>query len=226
MSVHDGHRSRLRSQLLAGGLESFSDVQVLELLLTYAIARADVNPLAHSLLERFGSLSGVLDASPEELRQVDGIGEGASALLSMIPQLLRRYSVDRVSEKQVIATTSQLGSYLQPFFIGETEECVYLLCLDAKSAVLDCRKVCTGSVNTVAVNIRKIVELAIQLRASSVVLAHNHVSGIAMPSREDEETTRILEQTLDRIGVALADHIIIAGEDYVSMADSRMLRRI
>lgn len=225
MSVHDGHRSRLRAQLRTGGLDSFSDVQVLELLLTYCNPRADVNPLAHALLDRFGSLSAVLDATPEELAKLPGIGETASLLLSLMPQLFRRYSVDRCRPGQILGTTADAGRYLLPFFLGETEECVYLLCLDAAMKVLDCRKLFAGSINTVSISVRKIVETALLHRASSVVVAHNHTSGIALPSCEDERTTAMLEQALETVSILLADHIIIADGDFVSMADSRMLRR-
>ncbi|MEA4964225.1 MAG: DNA repair protein RadC [Oscillospiraceae bacterium] len=220
MAVHKGHRARLRRQLLGSGLDSFSDVQVLELLLSYAIARKDVNPLAHILLERFGSLSAVLDAPVPELMKVDEVGECAAVLLSLTPQLLRRYSIDRIGANPILDTTEKAGNYLAPFFFGATEEQVYLLCLDAKCKVLDCRMLFIGSVNTVGVSVRRVVEAALHRGATSVILAHNHVSGIALPSKEDEDTTRALRAALETVGILLADHIVVADSDFVSMADS------
>ena len=225
MSVHDGHRARLRRQLMEGGLDSFSDVQVLELLLGFAIARKDVNPLAHALLERFGSLSGVLDAPAGELMKVPGIGENTAVMLSVMPQLMRRYTIGKNKTGTILNTTTKAGSYLLPFFFGAKDEQVYLLCLDAKCKVLDCRKLFTGSVNTVGVSVRRIVEEALRRNATSVILAHNHTSGIALPSREDEETTNMVQAALEAVGIRLADHMVMVEDDFVSMADSGFFGR-
>lgn len=224
-TVHEGHRARLRQQFLRSGLDSFSDIQVLELLLTYAIARKDVNPLAHTLLDRFGSLNAVLDAPVPELQKIDGIGENTALLLHMIPAMLRRYSIDQNKQTLIINTTEKAGSYLAPFFFGAKQECVYLLCLDAKCKVLDCRMLFEGSINTVEISARKVVETALYQGATSVILAHNHVSGIALPSKEDEETTRTLFAALQTVSILLADHIIVADGDFVSMADSGFFRQ-
>ena len=225
MSIHDGHRARLRTQLETGGLDSFSDVQVLELLLTYTIARRDVNPLAHALLDQFGSLSAVFDAAPADLQKLDGIGAQTALFLSLVPQLARRCALDRGRKTAILATTEDAGNYLRPYFTGAREECVYLLCLDAKCKVLDCRMVFRGSINLVNISVRKIVEVALQRGATSVILAHNHVSGIALPSREDERSTAQVKAALEPVGIFLADHIIVADDDFVSMADSGLLGR-
>ena len=225
MSVHDGHRARLRRQLLDGGLDSFSDVQALELLLGFVIARKDVNPLAHALLDRFGSLSGVLDAPAGELMKVPGIGENTAVMLSVMPQLMRRYTIGKNKTGTILNTTTKAGSYLLPFFFGAKDEQVFLLCLDAKCKVLDCRKLFTGSVNTVGVSVRRIVEEALRRNATSVILAHNHTSGIALPSREDEETTNMVQAALEAVGIRLADHMVMVEDDFVSMADSGFFGR-
>lgn len=219
-NIHGGHRTRLREQFLQTGLDSMSDVQVLELMLFFAIPRRDTNPIAHRLLERFGSLSAVLEAPVTELLRVEGVGENAAMLLSLIPQCARRHLIDRVRFERVLDTTEKAGRYLLPFFHGERDEVVYLLCLDAKCKVLDCRLLFRGGVNTAGVSVRKIVEAALTCNATSVVLAHNHVSGIALPSREDEATTRQLRVALDAVGILLADHIVVADDDFVSMADN------
>ena len=226
MSVHDGHRGRLRRQLLESGLDSFSDVQVLELLLGFAIARKDVNPLAHALLEEFGSLHGVLEAHPLDLQRVDGVGENTAALLTMMPQLLRRYAISANRTGRIITTTEEAGNYLIPYFLGAKGEEVYLLCLDAKCKVLDCRRMFSGSINNVSINVRRVVEEALRHRATSVILAHNHTSGIALPSRDDEESTSIVQAALEAVGIQLVDHIVVAGDDFVSMADSGFFRRL
>lgn len=225
MAVHDGHRARLRRQFLEGGLDSFSDVQALELLLSFVIARKDVNPLAHELLDRFGSLAGVLDAPVGELTKVPGVGENTAVMLSVMPQLMRRYAIGKNKTGVILNTTTKAGSYLLPFFFGARDEQVYLLCLDAKCKVLDCRRLFTGSVNTVGVSVRRIVEEALRRNATSVILAHNHTSGIALPSREDEETTNMVQAALEAVGIRLADHMVMVEDDFVSMADSGFFGR-
>ena len=225
MALHDGHRERLRGMFLENGLDGMTDIQALELLLTYAIARKDVNPLAHDLLNRFGSLPGVLDADPAELQKVPGVGEHTAALIALLPQLMRRYGIRKNETGAILKTTEEIGRYLMPYFFGATEEKVCLLCLDAKCKVLDCRVLFTGSVNAVAVNVRRIMEEALRHNATTAVLAHNHVAGVALPSREDQETTRQVLAALDTIGVYLTDHLIFAGNDYVSLADSGFFNR-
>ena len=197
-NIHGGHRARLREQFLRAGLDSMSDVQVLELLLFFAIPRRDTNPIAHRLLERFGSLSAVFEAPVTEISRVEGVGESAALLLCLVPQAARRHLIDRAKFEQVLDTTEKCGRYLLPFFHGERDEVVYLLCL----------------------SVRKIVEAALTYNATSVVLAHNHVSGIALPSREDEATTRQIRTALDAVGILLADHVVVADDDFVSMADN------
>jgi len=225
-NIHSGHRSRLKARFLREGLSGFTDVQVLELLLFYAVPQKDTNPIAHDLLNRFGTLSAVLEARPEELMAVAHIGESAAVLLNLVPQLLGRYLESGRDPGAVLLTTTQCGQYLVPYFFGAREEQVYLLCLDAKCKVLACRQVCKGSVNTAAVSVRKVVEAAINANAASVVLAHNHTSGIALPSEADKLTTQRLYDALNAVDVLLADHIIIAGDDFVSLADDGFFEKL
>ena len=223
-TLHTGHRARLKAQFLQTGLDAFTDIQVLELLLFYANPRQDTNPIAHRLLNQFGTLSAVLDAPVELLESVKGVGENAALLLHLIPCVCRRYLIDRASYEQILDSTEKAGAFLVPYFFGARDEMVYLLCLDAKCKVLDCRMLSVGGVNTAAVSVRKIVEAALACNATSVVLAHNHTSGIALPSKEDEATTRQIRTALDAVGILLVDHIIVADDDFVSMADSGFFR--
>lgn len=218
-SIHQGHRARLKARFQKEGLSHFDDINALELLLFYAVPRQDTNPIAHALLDRFGSLAGVLDAREEDLMQIPGIGESAATLLHLLPQLMGRYLQQSQALGDILTTTTQCGQYLLPYFFSAREEKVYLLCLDAKCKILDCRLIHSGSVNTAGVSVRKIVEAALSANATSVILAHNHTSGIALPSEADKTTTRRLFQALDAVDVLLADHIIVANDDFVSMAD-------
>lgn len=224
MSVHDGHRDRLRKRFLAEGLDNFTDIQVLELLLFYCIPRRDTNELAHALLARFGSLSQVLETKPEELMSVEGIGFNTAVFLKLIPAAGRFYSVDRASRNNILLTTDACGHYLLQYFEGRSQETVFLLCLDAKCKVLCCQQVGEGSVNSAGVPVRRVVETALAANATTVVLAHNHPSGLALPSHEDIATTRRVALALDAVEIELADHIIVADDDFVSLAQSGYYR--
>lgn len=223
MPIHDGHRKRLRQRFLAEGLEHFTDVQILELLLFYCIARQDTNPIAHRLLERFGSLSQVLEAPVEELCKVEGVGENTAVYLRLITQAGRCYMKDRVSKTKVLPTLESCAEFLQPYFFGQNIETVYLLCLDAKCRLLCCRKLSEGNVNSTELSIRKIVETALAANASSVLLAHNHPGGIAIPSYADIRTTMNVASALKAVEVQFIDHLVICDDDYVSLMQSGYL---
>ena len=220
MSIHDGHRQRLKERFLSQGLDGFTDIQVLELLLFYALPRRDTNPIAHELLKKFGAVRQVLEAPVERLTEVEYITENAAVLLKLAPAMLRYYQVDKVKEDMPLVTIHACGDYLKHFFLGRKNETVFLLCLDAKCKVLACREVGEGSVNSANVPIRRVVEIALAEGASTVILAHHHPSGIAIPSGEDLATPRRLYAALSTVDVILADHIVVADDDYVSMIQS------
>lgn len=220
MSIHNGHRKRLKEKFLAGGLDGFDDHQVLELLLFFALPRVDTNPIAHGLIRRFGTLAAVLDAPREELMKVEGVGENAAALLKMVPQMGRRYLISKTSGESILTSPDAAGRFLMPYFYGERDEVVYMASLDAKCKVVGCDMMARGSVNSTNVSLRKIVEKALARNASAVILAHNHTSGIAIPSPEDEITTRRLQAALEAVEIELIDHIVIADDDFVSMSSS------
>lgn len=219
MSIHDGHRQRFKVEFLARP-DSFPDHKLLELLLFYANPRGDTNPTAHALMERFGSLSGILDARPEELAKVPGVGEHAITLLKAAKELSGRYLNSRTSLEEVVDSTMAARQLFQPYFFGARTERVCLLCLDGKGKSLGIRVVGEGSVNAAEITTRGVVEIALSLNAARVVLAHNHVSGLALPSVEDKLTTQHLAKVLSYVGVELLDHLIFSDDDAVSLRDS------
>lgn len=219
-SIHKGHRDRLKSRFLDQGLDNFTDIQALELLLFYAIPQKDTNPIAHALLNRFGSLAQVLEANVGELKTVPGISDHSATLLHLVTELGRRYQIRCAERTRALTTLDACGEYLVPFFFGRGNETVFLLCLDAKCKILCCREVGQGSVNSASISVRKIVETALNANATTVVLAHNHPSGVALPSGEDIQTTRRIAAALNAVEVHLADHIIVADGDFVSMVQS------
>ena len=223
MGVHDGHRERLRARFAEHGLESFNELNALELLLCYAIPRRDTNEIAHRLLDAFGSLSGVFQASMQELTSVPGIGENAATLILMVPQIVKKAHVSKAKETKIIRNSTDAGNYLLPYFLDEPDEIVMMLCLDNKRAVICCREMGRGVVNCVDANIRRMVETALKVKTTTVIIAHNHPNGVALPSREDDNFTRTLYRSLGLLGITLEDHIIVANDEFVSLADSGVM---
>lgn len=221
MSIHEGHRDRLKSRFRNEGLDNFDELYVLELLLFYCIPRKDTNPIAHRLLDRFGSLNGVLDATPEELEKVEGVNKSTSTFLSLIKQVGRYYQVKSAAPGEILRTVDQCGKYLVPYFFGRDTETVFLLCLDAKCKVLCCKKIGEGSVNSANVPVRRVVEIALGANATSVVLAHNHPTGLAIPSADDIQTTHRISAALDAVDITLVDHIVVSQDDFVSIVQSQ-----
>ncbi len=224
MTVHKDHRRRVKNRFLAEGLESFEEIHALELLLFFAIPQGDVNPLAHRLLAHFGNLRQVLEAPPEQLMAVKGMGEHSAILVAMIKGLSRKYMIGQEDPGRPLNTLEDCGRYLMDRFIGRRDEAVILLCLDAKRKPLACRCISEGSVNSADISVRKVVEAALAVNATSVVLAHNHPSGIAVPSMEDVVTTRRMGVALDAVGIPLEDHIVVADRDFVSLVQSGYYR--
>jgi len=179
----------------------------------------------------FGGLGSLFLLDAGEMRTVfaDGrmilVALGLIVISTVLPYLLYTNGLARVEsgKASILNSTSKCGQYLVPFFHGEQEEVVYLLCLDAKCKALCCVPVHRGSITVASISVRKIVQTALNQNAASVVLAHNHPSGYALPSQEDLDTTRTLQTALQSVGIVLADHIIVADDDYVSLADDGYL---
>ena len=218
MSIHSGHRERIRQRFKKDGLANFEAHEVLELLLFYCIPRCDTNEIAHNLINKHKSLGRVLQASIKELQSTKGVGENAAVFLSLLNEAVRYINVERATENEILNNVQDYAGYLQHLFDGMTNEAIYLLCLDGKCMVLGHYKICEGNVNSTSVPIRKIVDIAITSGATSVVLAHNHPSGLAIPSIEDIQATIRLKNVLMDVDVTLADHLVFSGTDYISLA--------
>lgn len=224
MGVHDGHRDRLRKRFQTQGLSGFEDHNVLELLLFYARSQIDTNVIAHALLDRFRSLDAVFDAPYEELIKVEGVGPTTATLITLMPQLFKRYRISQNSDLEVLDTTEKRGQFLLPYYLGERHEVFYLLTLDRRDKLLFCDRVFEGSVAAVQILTRRVLETLILRNAVRVIVAHQHPSGIALPSRDDLNTTMQLQESLRHASVELLDHIILAGDDFISMRESGYLR--
>lgn len=222
-NIHTGHRERVKEEFRARGLEGMPDHKVLELLLFYCLPRGDVNPLAHALMDHFGSLSAVFNATYEQLTAVKGVGENTATFIKLVPAAGGRYLQDRVDLDGVFDSVWQFRELFTPRFFGARSEMAFLACFDGKKKLIACRQIGEGVTDAVSITTRKVVEAALACNSSLVVLAHNHVSGIASPSAEDIMTTRSLQKTLRAVGIQLWDHLIVVDGDMVSLRESGYL---
>ncbi len=222
-NIHSGHRKRVRDRFLRYGAEQWDDYQIVELILFYSRAQGDVNPLAHELMARFGSLKGILDASTQELEQVIGVSDNTAALFKLFFEVMLRYQRSINAPTTIFQSTADVGEFLRPYFIGSKVELAYLLTADAKGKLLGCDLIGRGAATAVLLDQRRVVELAIRRRASQVYLAHCHTGGLAIPSSEDVWATQQMVRTLNQIGIRLTDHLVFADNDYISMVQSGML---
>ncbi len=219
--IHAGHRERLRERLTRSGADDFADHELLELLLTYAIPRVDVNARAHALIDRFGSVAGVLDALPEELCTVEGIGPHTARLLTLLPAVFRRYELNKLDPGKPLDTVAKLGEYLHALYTGVAVERVYVLLLDNSLRLIDCILMGEGSVNCSSFTVRSVPELALRKHAAAVVLAHNHPRGLAIPSGADIEVTQAVENSLESVGVSFLEHMIVTENSYAPILRHR-----
>lgn len=221
--AHADHRQRVRERYEREGLDGFAPHEALELLLFYAVPRVDVNPLAHRLLDQFGSLSGVMEAPVHDLVRKGGLSYNTAVLLHAIPDFARLYSADRWREKPLLNTIARTGAYVADLFVGRRYEAVYLLCLNTQLRINHAALLHEGTLDRSVVYPRLLAETALRHQASAVTLAHNHPGGRACPSRLDIELTNTAIRTLTPLGIGVADHVIVAGEAFYSFrAHQRM----
>jgi len=219
-SIHKGHRGRIRKRFSLNGLEGFSDVEAIEMLLFYALPRRNTNELAHELLHGLGGFRGVFEARDKDLMRINGIGENAAQLIRLVAELGRRYMISGRREDMRIHSSADAGRYLAPLFSFETIEQVYMLCMDESGRIRSCCKVAQGNFDKVDFSSRDILNAAMNAETSRVIIAHNHPSNSALPSSADIAATQTLIKAFRFINVELYDHIIICGSDFISLRES------
>lgn len=220
MSIHENHRQRVKARFEEHGLDMFDEHQVLELLLFYCIPRRDTNEIAHRLINRFQTFGQVLDASVSELEKIDGVGHSVALYLKLLRDSIRYYGIHKEADVVILNTIDECGAYLMKRFDGQRDETVYMLGMDAKKKVLCCREIAKGDIRSASISVRKVVEIALAENVTSVILAHNHPGGLAIPSPEDVQTTHTVARALETISVKLVDHIVVGESDFVSLLSS------
>jgi len=208
--IHHGRREKLRKSFLDFGLVSFNETQVLEYALGLAIPRLDTNPTAHRLMNTFGSLTGVIDAHPDKLQEVSGIGEQAAIFLNFLKQFVTYYQRKARDTNTKITTPAQAIEYLREVMKTYSTEQFVLLCLDKSGAIILEQTTTSGDLDKVDINLRQIVDIALRVKTASVIIAHNHLGENANPSDADIMLTRWLVNIFTPLSIKVIDHIIFA----------------
>lgn len=218
-ALHDGHRERMRERFERAGAASLADHELLEMLLYYIQPRRDTNETAHALIEECGSLASVLESPAERLCRVPYIKDQSALYLRLLGELSRRYAIEKfrpeANPMQVVYDRAdKIAALLFPRFLGQRTERMIALLFDSGMHLLDCFTVGEGSVNSVHVTVRAVAQRAYQRNASSVILAHNHPGGVAIPSPEDIRLTRDIDAALSLIDVPLVEHFVFTERAY------------
>ena len=225
-NLHAGHRARLKEKFERVGLDAFADHEVLEFLLMFSIPQKDLNPLAHTLINHFGSLKGVLDAYPEQLKEVPGVGDHTAALISLMPQLAQRYFDNPWEGKKVsLLYPHQRKEFFIPKFIGKTTECFFAAFLNDNRDVIKCKQMFQGTIGSINLQVRLLMDEAMRYKCTGIILAHNHLSYLE-PSFEDVSTTDIIAERMGSFAITVLDHIIVCGKQAMSFSENGLMSRI
>lgn len=224
-AIHEGHRERLREAAENDpDLQTFSEYQTLELVLSYLIPRKDTNPIAHALISEFGSLYNVFHASKQALFAISGMTNTAASFISSFYSILRKSEISRCRKGMRLAMVKDVVKFMSPNFIGREEERIYCVMLDINDNIKRITFVGTGFVDSVSLNYNRIMALATQFSAKKIIIAHNHPSGNLEPSEQDKSITRTLFVLLANANIILSDHIIFNNDgNYFSFFENGTL---
>ncbi len=204
---HNGHRQRLKAKFLRNGFDNLPPHEILEFLLMFSVPQGDVNPLAHRLIDKFGSLHGVVDATYEELLSVNGVGSHTATYLIMLQRFTKAYMHDYQSELTGFSGMDDIIEYLKPYFLGKKEENAYAVYLDANFKLLACEQLAKGTFHTVTMQPAFLLPTISRVSATGVVLAHNHLSDL-VPSTQDLIASKSISDALKPFDIKLHDHIL------------------
>ncbi len=215
--------ARPREKLLTLGPQALADAELIALLLRTGLPGTSVLQLAQQLLDAFGGLNGLLQASAADLKRIKGLGPAKRAEISAVMELARRSLAQRLAQRTVLSSPQQVKDYLRLQLAHEDHEVFAVMFLDVQNQLLQFEKMFRGTLSQTSVYPREIVKRALAVQASAVILAHNHPSGVAEPSRADEFLTQTLKQALQLIDVRVIDHLVVGGDQAISFAERGLL---
>lgn len=210
------YKKMIRAKFDKSGFDDMTQNEILEFILSYTLpTKTNIQKVSDDLIQKFDNIVNVFEAKIKELMKTEGINENSAIFLKSFPELIRAYKVDSCDIK-VLDTFEKAGEYFVPRFIGRTCEVFMISYLDKKSKIIKTEILSSGSVNLVSVNIRQIIENSLDNGAVSVVIAHNHPKGYPKPSPSDYALTKKIASALNNVHIKLFEHIVVAGNDYLS----------
>jgi DNA repair protein RadC len=212
-----GHRARLRDRFRKGGPAAVADYELLEMLLFRVFARGDTKPVAKRLIARFGSFADVINAPPQLLAEVPGIGERAIDELKLVRAAALRLMQGEIMGRKVLGSWSAVIDYCRAAQGFDDRECFRILFLDKKNQLIADEVQQVGTVDHTPVYVREVVKRALELGSTALILVHNHPSGDPTPSRADIEMTKLIVAAAKPLGVAVHDHIIVGRSGHGSL---------
>lgn len=215
-SPHAGHRQRVISKFLEYGLDSFYEHEVLEMILFFSIPRSDTNALAHNILEKMGSLENVLEATPEDLLSIPGVGKNTVALLTMLRSVWEYKNTKLYNKRIYLDNSYKICTFCLNYFSEHIEETAIMLLMDYNGRLKHVSTLSKGTVNQTAIYISQILKTALSLNATSVVISHNHPGGSAQPSVQDKIMTKKIYDVLKEVDIHLLDHVICDNSFFTS----------
>lgn len=226
-NIYQGHRIRMRDNFIEEGCyPDLTTLEVLEMILFYAIPRKNTNEIAHRLLNVFGSLTAVCNASYNDLIKVEGVSKNAAVLIKLMPASFHAHRSEMASKKKSFASVEDVGQYLLDRYSGVVEEQFSILSLSSSGRIIAFDRVACGDISSVGVSIRKVIEILIRTSATTVILAHNHPGGVALPSESDLSVTKSISQALKPLGIHILDHIILVEDDFVSLRQTEQFKTL
>lgn len=219
-----GHRRRLRDRFLQSGLKGFLNYEIIELLLTLGTPRKDCKQIAKEVIKKFKGLRGSLDATPEELKQIKGIGQMNAFGLKLFQAISEQYAEEKIPKKIIFNSPKVIANYLQKFIGRKKKEYFVVLYINARNQLVHKEIISIGTLNANLVHPREVFKPAIDNLAVSIIIAHNHPSGDPEPSRNDIEVTKRLVKIGEIMSIDILDHIIIAKDKLpFSFKDERLI---
>ena len=224
--AHEGHRERLREKAISAGIDHWPQHEVLELILTYCIPHKDVNPLAHELIDKFGSLSGVLDAGFDQLRKINGIGDKSATFLSLFPDFFSRYTSSKNIDPIILDSTPKCVNYFRTQCRVKKYEQFYVFCLNAKKKLIKTSHIDSERSSSVNIQLKDFVEIITSCQCRAIVVMHTHPGGVSQPTQSDAIATQKFMEICKTLGISFDDHIILADNEYFSFRHSGLYFRL
>ena len=223
LNQSEGHRKRLRERFINSGLNGFQDYEIVELLLTLGSPRKDCKQAAKEAIKRFKTLRGVLEAPPEDLQQIEGIGPHNAFGMKLVQEVAREFLKEKIIEQPVYQSSRQVFEYLYHSMRDLKKEIFKVLLLNSHNQIAETLDLAEGTVDSSYIEPREVVEKALKFNAVSLIFAHNHPSGFPEPSTSDKEITRDLVFAAEIMHLKVLDHIIIGNNRYFSFAGEGLI---